>query len=497
MHRPPSIASALVLLALSSGCTMKQTAGSRNSGQSHLMDQTFAGQNACNAEEHTKPFVIEWDATDMSSFESLAASDIVFVKYEGCTLRVLDECKNDSFRGEQGAYKPPEWTTGQLESVEIQNSGELVAKLPLAQATLGARVSGGEQFHMEYYVAGTRYASRDAVYEKDLEGRYGCEDATHFVYGFNLGAFALGSANELNVEAGASAFGFGAKGTQSSSSKADKKGGDLAVCSSDSATEVAGCKAPIRLNLREIRPGQSAEAVAMATPDDAESLTAAGVINQKLEMSDEARAHYDAAMAKANAGDGKGCLKELDGHDKLNPTHKSTDPKSPGVSMLRAQCVMRAGKCKAGKGQMRKAFENTNMAEFGPEHIDRSVDAMAAMYCEGDLDPTDGLRKALSELNKGAYMTKKSSEFCTTQWKTAEKLIPKAKPRDDDDSQIIDADKALFSMVPNCFARAGDCKMAYTSFKSVSSSVYPNYSDMTEEQMRNNFESLVSKCKGK
>ena len=203
---------------------MKQTAGSRKSGQSHLMDETFAGQNACNAEEHTKPFVIEWDATDMSSFESIAANDVVFVKYEGCTLKVLDECKNDSIRGEQGAYKPPEWTTGQLETVDIQNSGELTAKLPLAQATLGARVSGGESFHMEYYVAGTRYASRDAVYEKDLEGRYGCEETTHFVYGYNLGAFALGSANELDVEAGGSAFGFGAQGKANKSSKVDKKG---------------------------------------------------------------------------------------------------------------------------------------------------------------------------------------------------------------------------------------------------------------------------------
>ena len=78
----------------------------------------------------------------MSSFESLAASDIVFVKYEGCSLRVLDECKNDSIRGEQGAYKPVEWTTGQLETIDIHNEGELYAKLPLSQASSATSGSG-------------------------------------------------------------------------------------------------------------------------------------------------------------------------------------------------------------------------------------------------------------------------------------------------------------------------------------------------------------------
>ena len=40
----------------------------RESGQSRLMDRTFAGQNACNPDDHERPFIIEWDATDRSSF---------------------------------------------------------------------------------------------------------------------------------------------------------------------------------------------------------------------------------------------------------------------------------------------------------------------------------------------------------------------------------------------------------------------------------------------
>lgn len=491
--------SVVALVAASSfGCTMRQTSGTRASGQSKLMDDTFAGQNACNPDDHTKPFVIEWDATDQSSFQSLAASDVVFVKYEGCTLKVLDECKNDSIRGEQGAYKPPEWTVGQLETVDIANTGELYAKLPLGQATLGARVSGGETFHMEYYVAGTVYASRDAVYEKDLEGRYGCEDTTHFVYGYNLGAFALGSANELNIEGGASAYGFGAGGNRKSHHKADKKGGDLAACTSDSAQEVDGCKAPIRLQLRKIRPGESPESAAIQAPDTPESLTAAMAINTKMEISEEARAHYEAAMQKMGARDGKGCIQELNAHDKLNPKQKSTDPQSY-AAMARGTCVMLSGKCDAGKVQYRKALEkHQSFVQQSPEQLDAHVDSIAAMSCQGKMNATDSLRQALRNLMAGAYTATKTSEYCTENWNKAKKLIPKAKPRNDDDSEIIGAQNNLRAMVPFCYQRAGDCKKSWAAYKKLYASNFEKVADDQRESiMRSSFESTVSKCKGK
>ena len=495
--------STLTLLAVSTSgaCVMKQTHGSRDSGQSRLMDDTFAGQNACNAEEHTKPFIIEWDATDASSFESLAASDIVFVKYEGCKLRVLDECKNDSFRGEQGAYKPPEWTAGSLETIDIENSGELYAKLPLAQASLGGRVSGGEKFHMEYFVAGTRYASRDAVYTADLDGRYGCDEATHFVYAYNLGAFALGSANEMTIEAGGSAYGFGAGGKKQNKSSAEKKGGDLGVCRADEATEVSGCKAPIRLNLRAIRPGESPEAEAMAQPDDPQSLSAAAVVNARMDMSDEARARYDAAMAAMQAGDGAQCIKELDAHDKLDPQHKSSDPNS-SFAFQRSQCVMMAGKCDAGKVQMRKAMEKSMAQHMGPEQIDSAVETYAGMFCQGKMSDRDTLLKALTELQKGAYQTRESVQFCTDAYSTVKKLLPKVKPKNEDDSRVIQAPDVLYSMVPACYQRAGDCNKAYKAFKDE----YParareGIKNLDEEQkeqiLRSGFDSMVSKCKDK
>lgn len=458
------------------------------------MRDTYAGKNACNPDDHERPFIIEWDATDMSSFEQYAAGDLVVVKYEGCKLKVLDECRNDNVRGSQGAYKPPEWTTGQLESIDIQNEGDLVAKLPLGEATLGGRVSAGEKFHMEYYVAGTRQATRPALYRGEMP-QEGCEGATHFVYAYNLGAFALGSARELNASADVSAFGFGAAGSQTNKSKIDKKGGDLSVCKSDSAREIEGCKAPIRLNLRKIRDGENPDAAGQTGELSDPSLNAVGAVNLKVEMSEEARARIDAAMSKIAAGDGPACLIDLDAHDGLDPTHKSSDPKS-GFGMMRAQCLMMGGQCDAGKVLARKSLENT-MAQMAPEQIDASVEALAMQWCRGKMSDRDALLQALLNLRIGAYQAKKEAAVCKSSFETAKKLKSKVPPKDDDDRQIIDIDIALYSTAPLCFQRAGDCTAARKAFEeAIPPSFTAHAKDAKEkaELVQKYFESSVPKC---
>ena len=484
-----------VALSCALGATEQER---RASGQSALMDETAVGQGSCEPDRHKRPFIIEWDATDMSSFEQHAANDIVFVRYEGCELQVLDECRNESIRGEQGAYKPAEWTSGSLERIEIGSEAELYAQLPLAKVSLGGRVAGGETFYMEYYVAGTRTATRDAVYAADLEGRYGCEDATHFVYGYNLGAFALASRARVAYEAGGSAFGFGAGGRGGKSYSADKKGGDLAACQGDSATEVQGCKAPIRLTLRGIRPGTSPETQAMAAPDDAASLSAAAVINTKIEMSEDARAHLEAATRSMMARDGNNCLTELDAHDRLDPKHKSSEPSS-GFGMMRAQCVMLAGKCDAGKELMRRAYAQTaTMASMSPEQVDRTVEAMAGMYCEGDLDPRDAYMRAMLTLNR-AYQGKMDLAECQRAYETLVRVKDLVKPRDAYDTQFEPASvrATLFSTTPRCFEAAGDCDAAFEIYaRHFPPDALANLKDQAqrEQVLRDGFASSFKLC---
>ncbi len=471
--------------------------GTRESGQSKLMGETFAGKNACNPENHERPFIIEWDGTDMSQFESITATDVVVVKYEGCKLTVLDGCKDDSVRGSYGTYRPVEWTSGSLEKMEIKSEAELYANLPLGVASLGGRVSGGEQFRMEYYVAGTRSATRPAVYAGDIKDNPGCSGATHFVYGYNLGAFALGSKSNTSAEVDASLYGFGAGAKNKQSQSADKQGGDLGVCKKDSATEIQGCQAPIRLTLRKIEKGENPDVAARKAPETDAAANLAAKVESKVKASGKARQHLDSAATKMNARDGKGCLAELAQHDRLNPKYKSTDPKS-GNGYRRARCLMLAGKCEAGKQLNRKTAEALAGTQLSPEQIDRGVEGEASRWCQGKMSERDQLLKAYQSLSQGAYMGKKTPAFCKDAYKTAKRLMKKVKPKNDDDTQIVQTPKSLYSTAANCAAKAGDCKLAWKIFVDL----YPARSlagikdqKGKEAQMRATFKTLVKTCK--
>src|SRR5262245_50539535 len=110
-----------------------------------LIDETTAGQNRCAlTKSHDRPFVIEWDATDLASFEAKAQRDVVFVRYEGCHLTVLYGCSDDSVPGKLGAYAQPTFTSGTVEGVDMKTEGDLYAQLPLAAASFSGRVASGD-----------------------------------------------------------------------------------------------------------------------------------------------------------------------------------------------------------------------------------------------------------------------------------------------------------------------------------------------------------------
>jgi len=335
----------------------------RESGQSSLMDKTVAGRKTCNTEAADRPFVIEWDATDMSMFENRAATDVVFVQYKECNLRVLDACANDSIRGQLGAYRPVEWTSGSVEKMDISDEGELYAKLPLGVATLGGRVQAGEKFTMEYFVSGVRTATRSGAYQGDIAAIPGCKGATHFVYGFSLGAFALGSQKRLAVGADATAAGVGAGGSRVTSTSADKKGGVIESCRGESAKEVKSCQVPIRLMLRALEAGTSPESAAAdkggAVPAEA-APSGPGNGPGGSAFMEETKLRESAARKRV-MGDGKGCLADFDAADKQFPNSARASTRPDGMMNIRAACLMLAGQCDVGKILLRQSYEHMGM----------------------------------------------------------------------------------------------------------------------------------------
>jgi hypothetical protein len=457
---------ALVVACGGSMPSIPASTPARASGQSSLMDNTVAGQNKCNPKGADRPFIIEWDATDLSQFESVTSNDIVFVRYEGCELRVIDSCRNDSVKGALGAYKTVDWTSGSVEKMDISNEGELYAKLPLGAATLGGRVSAGEQFHMEYFVSGVRTATRPVVYKADLDTVAGCKGATHFVYAYQLGAFALGSKKNINAEASATVWGFGGGGSSKQANAAEKRAGVLESCRGESAKETQTCKAPIRLTLREIDAGSDPDAKAAVAPETPDALNLAGKIDAKMKRSEKAQGHADAARAKSNARDGKGCIAELNAADKLDPRPNvvSTNPGSYW-SYMRASCLMMAGQCPAGRQLLRKYMEKSMSGAMGPEAIDTNVDSTAGMYCQGgNLSPRDQLLQANATMS-AAGQTKKDPAYCNQSYDRVKKASAAVTSNGPDDTMINSAQSTDQELAAaRCLSRAGDCSAAWTMY---------------------------------
>ncbi len=492
--RLASASSIVGLLALAAACGGGM--GAKPGG--NLMDQTFAGQNACNPKNHDRPFIINWDATDQSSFQSAAKRDVIYVHYEGCELKVLDGCRDDSVAGTLGSYSPVVWTSGGVESIDIHDKGELYAKLPLGALSLSGKVESGEKLHMEYYVSGTQTATREKVYRSDLTKMKGCEGATHFVYNYNLGAFALASQSSLHAEVNGSYFGFGGGGSKDNLTKAEKKGGDISTCTGQSAKEVESCKVPVRLTLRAIEDGANPDIAASKTPDTDESLNAAGKLKAESDTEKKAAEHLATANIKKESKDGKSCLAELDEHDKLDPrpTGLSTNPASGKTAGLRAECVMLSGQCDAGKVAFRKALEATKAGSIGAEQMDKIVDAEAGMFCQGSsMSEKDQFAKAKTELtNGGLGVQKKSLGECQAAFDTFMKLYKKQ--GGDDPGKAL---TGIQMPAPNCFAKAGDCAAAFKTYKAIDDArdAKDSLKSKNEKFLRSNFENLVDSCKGK
>jgi hypothetical protein len=460
---------AAVLTANAFGCGSGAVPGVRGTDEvtASGMSKTFAGKTKCDPKSAERPFILEWDATDRSSLEARAASDVIFVKYEGCDLKVIEGCVNDSVKGAFGAYRPVEWTSGALETIDINDTGDLHTKLPLGTATLEGRVSSGEKFHMEYFVSGTRSATRESVARADLAAIPACKEATHFVYGYNLGAFAIGAQSNIKGNiTGSSAFGFGPGGevNREHVAKADKQGGILASCKGQTAKETDTCKVPIRLTLREIKEGESADAQAAKAPETDAAMNLAGKLQASTDREKKAQSFAESAQRKWQARDGGGCVADLDQHDQLDPRPQYTS--TGGALMgIRAMCLMLAGQCATGKALAKKDFEKKLAGQVGPEQIDGVVDRTAGQYCQGGtMSVRDKVLKAKADLDRGGLVATTAAN-CVASYNLVKQLAPQVKPAEDDDGQVKRAAQYIRMATVMCLARAGDCGQAWTIYQ--------------------------------
>ena len=445
---------ALLAAALTTACLATQhfDTAPAGTGPNKLLDGTAVGQNRCKGGGAlSSPFVVEWDATDLSTFEAKASRDIVFVKYEACAIELLYGCSDNGIPGRYGRYQDPTFTSGTVESFTMQNQDEVWAKLPLGAAKFGTSIQIGESLELKYFVSGAVNATRNYIERPTIADNPRCAGATHFVSAYNLGAFELlahkGASGDLTVGVQGGAGGGGSTSTASSNLK---QGGALDSCSTEAQRQ---CRVPIRLVLQPI------DEAAVAIDGSA---APAGPIIPPV---DPAPAYDDSPAAKAyklrqsatqkeQAGDGQGCLDDLERAKKIEDTVQSRR----STMYTGAMCKMRAGKCDEGKKLMRQYLANLDeQHKMTDEQLDLQIDSMAKSKCpvSAQKDIAGMTTALMTQVQE--QQQKGDAAGCKATAEEAKKLIAKEKPKDVQQQNMLNS---VVVMAAQCLAALENCKGA-------------------------------------
>ncbi len=430
-----------------------------------MLSQTAIAQKCADAAQtNDRPFIVEWDATDLASFEAKAKRDTVFVHYEGCRLDVVYECNDPAVPGMVGAYGQPTFTSGGVEGFDIANSTDLFAKLPLGAASLGGRVDAGEKLHLKYYVSGVATDTRDAIYRGDLAKYSSCANVTHYVWAYNLGAFELESSESSSLEAGAAFAGIGTGADRSHSQQQLAHGGDLSTCTTE---DQRGCRVPIRLALRAIKDGNNplgamlpqvnaANAGVSTQPGDWQSTPAA-----------QASDAYKEARAKLDAGDGAGCVTLMQRAAGLDPRQAESN----GFHVTLALCTMKSGKCEEGKKAYRDTIASRDTSRTrSDKDLDRETNDTANRTCPSSTatSPTELVLRAANEMRAASQA--KDSDTCLARFETIagkmDDLDQQVKQTHDGDAmQASVRGKEAMSTGATCIAAGKGCAAGLTYYK--------------------------------
>ena len=216
-----------------------------------MLPQVPAESARCHvAASQSSPLVTEWPASEKANLEVLLRNGTVAVAYSGCSMRLLPECR---VKGEYHWQR----TTAATDSLEINDSDELFAKLPLGAASLEAELKRSGKLSVKTTVSGQLRLEGAAPGEVPREGP--CAQATHIVSALSLGAFALTAGGQKDSKLGAeiSVLGTGAKTERSADLL--RSAGDFDSCGqSTNESPHVNCASPIQAFLTPI-PGRTEE----------------------------------------------------------------------------------------------------------------------------------------------------------------------------------------------------------------------------------------------
>jgi hypothetical protein len=172
----------LLTLLLSTGCAAAHAQGPalQSTPSGPAVAETRAG-GLCAREPQLNPLVTEWPASVKAHLETVRSRQPVAVRYDGCELTILDECKLP------GGYS---WKQLPLENdaLTITTEEELESKLPINGSRLEGELERSGKLVIRTTVSGRFDLDETSVTAPDLGP---CAEATHVVTSMNVGAFNL------------------------------------------------------------------------------------------------------------------------------------------------------------------------------------------------------------------------------------------------------------------------------------------------------------------
>jgi hypothetical protein len=165
-------------------------------------------------------------------------------------MRLLPECR-------VGGEYHWQQTTAATDSLEINDSDELFAKLPLGAASLEAELKRSGKLSVKTTVAGQLRLANASLADVPREGP--CAQATHLLTGLSLGAFALTAGGQKDTKLGAEITIVGTGVKTERSADLLRSAGDFDSCAQGTADSPhVNCASPIQAFLAPL-PGRTEE----------------------------------------------------------------------------------------------------------------------------------------------------------------------------------------------------------------------------------------------
>jgi len=277
------------------------------------------GQTKCSvAKSQGSPLVVEWPSAERGALESALARGAVVVRYSGCEMDVLEDCRAT------GKYRYASFTTKQ-DRLVIRDQDELYASLPVGAPVLESRLKTAGQLDVDMTLVG-RFELERAVDAMDLQGN--CVGATHAVSAATVGAFTFSAGAQVDAAVGVIGLG---GGKTTGVRETLTRDGDPVAC--QSAEPKAGgppdrCGAVVRLEVSRIAgrgaPNESPPATAQpqhGLPTSTYLLAGLGIIGLGVGAGYGMRATSLASQADGYC-DGRAC-RDQKGIDLRNDANAS------------------------------------------------------------------------------------------------------------------------------------------------------------------------------